>query len=83
MEEQDVEATVRLKSRLCGRCTRRKAARGSAYLPRPGTSEATYYEWKKKYVGLVLSELRELRQLREENAKLKRDHWQVVAYPRW
>ena len=28
--------------------------------------------WKKKYAGLGLSELRELRQLRDENAKLKR-----------
>jgi putative transposase len=28
--------------------------------------------WKKKYAGLGLSELRELRQLREENGKLKR-----------
>jgi len=37
-----------------------------------GVSEATYYVWKKKYAGLGLSELRELRQLREENAKLKR-----------
>ena len=37
-----------------------------------GISEATYYLWKKKYSGLGLSELRELRQLREENAKLKR-----------
>ena len=36
-----------------------------------GVSEATYYVWKKKYSGLGLSELRELRQLREENAKLK------------
>ncbi len=37
-----------------------------------GISEATYYVWRKKYAGLGLSELRELRQLREENAKLKR-----------
>ena len=37
-----------------------------------GISEATFYVWKKKYAGLALSELRELRQLREENAKLKR-----------
>ena len=37
-----------------------------------GISEATYYIWKKKYSGLGLSELRELRQLRDENAKLKR-----------
>ena len=37
-----------------------------------GISEATYYIWKKKYSGLELSELRKLRQLRDENAKLKR-----------
>jgi len=37
-----------------------------------GISEATYCVWKKRYVGLALSDLRELRQLREENAKLKR-----------
>jgi putative transposase len=37
-----------------------------------GVSEATYYVWKKKYAGLGLEELRELRQLREENSKLKR-----------
>ena len=35
-------------------------------------SEATYYIWKKKYSGLGLNELREPRQLRDENAKLKR-----------
>ena len=35
-------------------------------------SEAAFYVWKKKYSGLALSELRELRQLREENGKLKR-----------
>ena len=37
-----------------------------------GISEATFYVWKKKYGGLSLTALRELRQLREENAKLKR-----------
>jgi putative transposase len=37
-----------------------------------GISEQTFYVWKKKYSGLGLSELRELRQLREENGKLKR-----------
>lgn len=40
-----------------------------------GISEATFYNWKKKYGGLGISELRELRQLKEENAKLK----QIVA----
>lgn len=37
-----------------------------------GISDATFYVWKKKYGGLGASEVRELRQLREENAKLKR-----------
>lgn len=37
-----------------------------------GISQQTFYLWKKKYGGLGLNELRELRQLREENAKLKR-----------
>jgi putative transposase len=37
-----------------------------------GISEAAFYVWKKKYSGLALNELRELRQLREENSKLKR-----------
>ncbi len=37
-----------------------------------GISEATFYIWKKKYGGLGPSELRRLKQLEEENIKLKR-----------
>ena len=37
-----------------------------------GFSEATFYNWKKKYGGLGISELRRLKQLEEENARLKR-----------
>ena len=37
-----------------------------------GISDATFYNWKKKYGGLGPSELRRLRQLEEENTKLKR-----------
>jgi putative transposase len=37
-----------------------------------GISEATFYVWKHKYKNLGTSEIRELRQLREENSKLKR-----------
>ena len=37
-----------------------------------GISQQSFYLWKKKYAGLRLQELRELRQLRDENAKLKR-----------
>ena len=36
-----------------------------------GVTEATYYRWKKRYGSLGVSELRELRQLRQENRKLK------------
>jgi putative transposase len=35
-------------------------------------SEGTFYLWKKQYAHLSTSELREVRQLREENARLKR-----------
>ncbi len=37
-----------------------------------GISEATYSLWKRQYSGVGVSELRELRQLREENGRLKR-----------
>ena len=40
-----------------------------------GISEQTFYRWKKKYGGLGISELRRLKQLEEENCKLK----QLVA----
>jgi putative transposase len=36
-----------------------------------GIAEGTFYRWKKKYGSLGVSELRELKQLREENRKLK------------
>jgi putative transposase len=36
-----------------------------------GISEGTYFRWKKKYGSLGVPELRELKQLREENRKLK------------
>lgn len=37
-----------------------------------GISDATFYNWRKKYAGLMPSEMKRLRQLEEENAKLKR-----------
>ncbi|BBE10447.1 MAG: putative transposase [Glomeribacter sp. 1016415] len=37
-----------------------------------GISQATFYSWRKKYGGLGPSELRRLKQLEEENSKLKR-----------
>jgi len=40
-----------------------------------GISDATYYNWKKKFGGLGVGEVRKLKQLEEENRKLK----QIVA----
>jgi len=37
-----------------------------------GISQATFYNWKKKYGGLMPSEMKRLRQLEEENGRLKR-----------
>lgn len=42
-----------------------------------GILEATFYNWRKRYVGLMPSEVKRLRQLEEENTKLKR----LVADP--
>jgi len=37
-----------------------------------GISEATFYIWRKKYGGLTPSEMRRLKQLEEENGKLRK-----------
>jgi len=40
-----------------------------------GVAEATFYRWKKRYGGLGVSEIRRLKQLDDENRRLK----QLVA----
>jgi putative transposase len=37
-----------------------------------GISQATYFNWKKKYSGMMPSEMKRLRELEEENGRLKR-----------
>ena len=37
-----------------------------------GISSASYYNWKQKYGGMDASEIKRLKELEEENAKLKR-----------
>lgn len=37
-----------------------------------GISDATFYNWRSKYGGLEVSEAKRLKQLEDENAKLKR-----------
>jgi putative transposase len=36
-----------------------------------GIAEMTFYRWKKRYAGLAVSEIRRLRQLEDENRRLK------------
>ena len=42
---------------------------------RVGISEQTFYRWKKQYVGLEVDQVRQLKQLQEENVRLR----QLVA----
>ena len=44
-------------------------------LRRVGVSQQTFYRWKKQYVGLEVDPVRQLKQLQEENSRLK----QLVA----
>ena len=44
-------------------------------IQRVGNSEQTFYRWKKQYVGLEVDQVRQLKQLQEENTRLK----QLVA----
>jgi putative transposase len=44
-------------------------------IPKVGISEQTFYRWKKQYVGMELDQARQMRQLKEENSRLK----QLVA----
>jgi len=37
-----------------------------------GISQATYFNWRKKYAGLMPSEMKRLRELEEENSRLKK-----------
>lgn len=41
-------------------------------MPPAGDQRGAFYVWKKKYAELGVTELRQLRQLTEENARLKR-----------
>ena len=52
----------------------RQAETGTAVaevIRKMGISEQTFYRWKKQYAGMGVAELRRLKQLEEENRKLK------------
>ncbi|NNE41555.1 MAG: transposase [Marinicaulis sp.] len=53
----------------------RQAEEGTPVLEvcrKAGIAEATFYNWRKKYGGLMPSEMKRLKQLEEENGKLKK-----------
>ena len=45
---------------------------GGEVCRKAGISQATYFNWRKKYAGLMPSEMRRLKQLEDENAQLKK-----------
>jgi putative transposase len=50
----------------------RTACRSPICVGRPASARLTYFNWKKKYDGLLPTETRRLKQLEDENSKLKR-----------
>ena len=48
-----------------------------------GVSEQSFYRWKRKYMGMGVAELRRLKQLEEENRKLKKIDpvWELNFHP--
>ena len=44
----------------------------AGFTRRVGITEQTYYRWKRQYAGLESDQVRELKQVVEENARLKR-----------
>ena len=57
----------------CGCCGSRRQGLSTAEVCRKhGISSATFYTWKAKFDGLDVSDAKRLKQLEDENAKLKR-----------
>jgi len=57
--------------RLCSEAGRGRNDVGEV-CRKAGISDATFYNWRKRYAGLMPSEVKRLRQVEDENAKLKR-----------
>ena len=49
-----------------------KGAEARSVCRREGITEQTFYRWRQKYGGMQVSDARRLKQLEEENSKLKR-----------
>ena len=73
-EEECPDAQEALHGRADRICAETGGGRhcGGRDLPQDGVSEATFYRWKKVYAGMGVAEIRRLKQLEDENGKLKR-----------
>jgi putative transposase len=61
---------------FCGAdCGCVEAGRAGEVIRKVGISEQTFYRWKKQYVGMETDQARQMKQLQEENSRLK----QLVA----
>ncbi len=61
------------EEQIIGVLKEHQAGLGAAELCRKhGISDATFYNWRSKYGGMEVSEAKRLKQLEDENAKLKR-----------
>ena len=70
MGDEEVEVQ-RAADRVCVAASgRRNTDRGG--MPQAGISEASFYAWRKKYGGLLPSDMKRLKQLEEENQRLKK-----------
>ena len=69
---REEEALFRRANHVGVAAGRAAGCRSATCAARSGISEQTFYRWKKVYGGMLPSEARELKQLRDENTKLKR-----------
>ncbi len=61
-----------MKSRVCRSAGGASRFENSGLIRRAGISEQTFYRWKRQYAGMQSDQVRELEQLQDENARLKK-----------
>jgi putative transposase len=73
MEDQTMKRSRFTEEQIIGVLKEHElGAKTSDLCRKHGISEATFYNWKSKFGGMDVSEARKLRQLLEENGKLKK-----------
>ena len=70
--DRDEEVEVQGESDCWGVGRRRCGAAGGRDLQEARDSNGLYYQWKSKYSGVSVSELKRVRELESENSRLKK-----------